>query len=193
MLTLGPLHSLATEPSLLADVLDSPSALGDVWCYLFGGYMIYDTGHTVLFLPGATGADYLHHALSLAAVFARWWTGQVMAVGLAALVTMEVTNPSLHLIWILRKVGLGESRAFLYNAYVFVALYFVFRIVMCAGLLYFFVDQLAARGALATPAGAALMLFAGLTGLSFFWFHKIIRLMTKAQEKVAKAEARKKE
>jgi hypothetical protein len=126
----------------------------------------------------------MHHVLSLGAVLVRYFTGKVMVIGLSALVAMEVTNPSLHGIWCLREVGLGESKLFLYNAYLFVAIYFIFRIVGCGYLLYFFASGLHSKGLLYGPLATSVVVFGALTALSYFWFSKIVKLMLRAKERV---------
>ncbi len=115
-----------------------------------------------------------------------------MVVGLAALVTMEVTNPSLHMIWIFKVIGLGESRLFLYNAYFFVFLYFVFRIIGCGYFLYVFTEYLYTRDLLFTPIGLSVVVFGTLTALSYYWFSKIVKLMLRAKAKVEDKERKSK-
>jgi len=103
-----------------------------------------------------------------------------MIVGMSALAMMEVTNPSLHLLFIMRELGMDGTLPFALNASIFLLLYFGFRIVGCGYLTFRFYEMYNGRGLLWTYHALSFWLFFLLTVLSYFWFYKIILMAQKA-------------
>ena len=93
---------------------------------------------------------------------------------MSALAMMEVTNPSLHTLYVMRKLKMDGSPLFIANALLFVGLYFAFRVVGCGYLSYRFYHMYSGMDLLWTYHSLSLWLFLLLTVLSYFWFYKII-------------------
>lgn len=105
---------------------------------------------------------------------------EIIIEGMSALAMMEVTNPPLHTLFILRLVGKEGTLPYVINAIIFVLSYFIFRIVGCGYLTYRFYHLYNDSGLFWTYHSISFWLFFALTALSYFWFWKIIQMATKA-------------
>jgi len=168
-------YALYEDSSLWLDPVHAVTDWALLGCYSFGGYCLYDT--VLMFIVGQKDILlYFHHFIGLGAVALQYTTGCHVAIGIVALSLMETTNPCLNLMWILRKLKLEDTVLYLVNGLLFVALYFVFRIVTCGYISYHFTWVYYQQGLLLTIHVLGLSVFLSLTVLCFLWFGKIIAL-----------------
>jgi len=98
-----------------------------------------------------------------------------------AVAMMEITNPCLHIMWILRQLKMEGSTLYLINGAVFVLLYFVFRIATCGYLSFVFLRIYYERGLWTlNPHIIAPLFVLFISFLSYFWFFKIVTIFCKA-------------
>lgn len=73
--------AIYTSPEIWTDLLGGVSDLGDVVCYAFLGYCVYDTFNMIVWLSGSGIAMYFHHVLSISAAFVHYFSSAHMIMG----------------------------------------------------------------------------------------------------------------
>ena len=106
--------------------------------------------------------------------------GMHITIGIVAMALMETTNPTLNVLWILRQLKMETTLFYMVNGMFFAFLYFVFRVLACGYVSYYFVTWYYAHGMLFSVHASGPFIFTSLTALSFFWFGKIITLVRKS-------------
>jgi len=101
------------------------------------GYFVYDTLFMHLLGIGTTADDF-HHAAVLSAFAFALGTGRYGTENCLGAVTLELSNPSMHLRFMFKDLGINVSnpRAYEYNEYAFVFFFFFGRLVLGSAAVY---------------------------------------------------------
>ena len=130
-------------------------------------YMLHDTSH--LFLYETDIAGYAHHiiTLMLSALMNTVMSVDQQMTATNVVAILESTSPLVNLSWLLNKSGYSDSAFFPYVAVAMVVWFGIQRVLVFPWFL-------------ATKADTAMkIVLSPVVLFNFFWFHKIIGLVTK--------------
>ncbi len=130
-------------------------------------YMLHDTSHLFLYDHDITG--FAHHivVLMLSALMKTTMSVQQQANATSAVAILESTSPLVNLSWLLNKAGYSDSSFFPYVAIAMVVWFGIQRVLVFPWFLLTKTDP------------AMKVVLSPIIGFNFFWFYKIIGLVTK--------------
>eukprot|EP00389_Voromonas_pontica_P006015 GDKH01009033.1.p1 GENE.GDKH01009033.1~~GDKH01009033.1.p1 ORF type:complete len:244 (-),score=21.09 GDKH01009033.1:423-1154(-) len=141
------------------------------------GYFAYDMLSCLQHEVRNGKVDYailVHHIATTSALTTALLTNSSGSELAMSLLLLEITNPSMHLMHMLRELKLGDSQLASANKLLFALLYLLARILLGPVLVYHTVAS--TKTALAVKLGSL-----GIAILSIFWFYKILMMATRVK------------
>lgn len=140
------------------------------------GYFVVDMALMFIYYPSMGGPEMVvHHIASLASVL-RALLGQYAHLYTLAMLSTEITTPSINLRWMLDRCSLKTHWLYIWNGMLMMVLWFTNRIMMFVP---FFWHMYQHRDEISTMApfdlGLVFVVPLLLLCLNTFWFNKIVR------------------
>lgn len=116
---------------------------------------------------------YIHHTLGLACMPVGLYYHLYHLYGMVAITFMEGTTLFKNNVWLFRTMGLEQTKMNLYNGVLFVATFFLFRVVCCNGFLLLMLWSIYNLDTWPLWVYLGPTVYGGLCALNVHWFGKV--------------------
>ncbi|KAL4447574.1 hypothetical protein ABPG75_004793 [Micractinium tetrahymenae] len=166
------------DPVLNADPLHGVTDGHFFWGAVLLGYLAYDTAYSLACFSLRSGAVMLaHHLVGVAGCVIGVYYNKLALFGMAIEVFFESCNPLLHVLGCMRLAGKAHGRAYAAISKLFVAQFFLFRVVVSNGYFLWMLHIVLRQEERPWWAWAGVAVFALLNTLNVLWLFKLVAMV----------------